>query len=77
MLAWKDMSDPGKAWQDKKVFPDGRAEQSSLLRSWHRGGRREGEVVRTREHCGCPEGGVKLPQVGALVVGCQGCAYRA
>lgn len=22
MLAWKDMSDPGKAWQDKKVFPD-------------------------------------------------------
>ena len=23
MVPWKDMSDPGKAWQDKKVFPDG------------------------------------------------------
>ena len=22
MVPWKDMSDPGKAWQDKKVFPD-------------------------------------------------------
>ena len=22
MLPWKDMSDPGKAWQDKTVFPD-------------------------------------------------------